>query len=45
VPVHTTWLDDFRLTTLGALLLGRVYSLWNMLAYAAGISWGWFSIA
>lgn len=35
--VHTPWLDAFRLTTAGALLLGRVFSLWNMLAYAAGI--------
>ena len=38
--VHTPWLDDFRLTTLGALLLGRVYSPWNMLAYGAGIVLG-----
>jgi uncharacterized protein DUF2809 len=35
--VHTPWLDDFRLTTAGALLLGRVYSPWNVLAYAVGI--------
>jgi hypothetical protein len=35
--VHTPWLDDFRLTTLGALLIGRVFSPWNMLAYGAGI--------
>ena len=35
--VHTPWLDDFRLTTSGALLLGRVFSPWNMLAYGAGI--------
>ncbi len=35
--VHTPWLDDFRLTTLGALLIGRVFSPLNMLAYAAGI--------
>jgi hypothetical protein len=34
--VDTPWLD-FRLTTAGALLLGRVYSSWNMLAYAVGI--------
>src|SRR5258707_8710631 len=34
--VHTSWLDDFRLTTAGALLLGRVYSPWNMLAYGLG---------
>ena len=38
--VHTPWLDDFRLTTWGTLLLGRVYSPWNMLAYAAGIMLG-----
>lgn len=36
--VHTPWLDAFRLTTAGALLLGRVFSLWNILAYAAGIA-------
>ena len=35
---HTPWLDAFRLTTAGALLLGRVFSLWNMLAYAIGIA-------
>ena len=35
--VHTPWLDAFRLTTAGALLLGRVFSPWNMLAYAVGI--------
>ncbi len=34
---HTPWLDDFRLTTAGALLLGRVFSLWNILAYVFGI--------
>jgi hypothetical protein len=38
--VHTPWLDDFRLITAGALLLGRVFSPWNMLAYAAGIMLG-----
>ncbi|MGR9175437.1 ribosomal maturation YjgA family protein [Rhizobium leguminosarum] len=37
---HTPWLDAFRLTTAGALLLGRVFSLWNMLAYAIGIAAG-----
>lgn len=36
--VHTPWLDAFRLTTAGALLFGRVFSLWNILAYAAGIA-------
>ena len=35
--VHAPWLDAFRLTTAGALLLGRVFSPWNMLAYAVGI--------
>jgi hypothetical protein len=35
--VHAPWLDDFRLTTAGALLIGRVFSPWNMLAYGAGI--------
>ncbi|MCA6106405.1 ribosomal maturation YjgA family protein [Bradyrhizobium cenepequi] len=38
--VHTPWLDAFRLTTAGALLLGRVFSLWNIVAYAAGILLG-----
>jgi hypothetical protein len=36
--VHAPWLDAFRLTTTGALLLGRVFSLWNMLAYGIGIA-------
>jgi hypothetical protein len=35
---HTPDLDAFRLTTAGALLLGRVFSLWNIVAYAAGIA-------
>ncbi|MGY5777188.1 ribosomal maturation YjgA family protein [Rhizobium sp. LEGMi135b] len=34
---HTPDLDAFRLTSAGALLLGRVFSLWNIVAYAAGI--------
>ena len=34
---HTPWLDAFRLTTAGALLLGRIFSVWNMLAYGCGI--------
>ena len=38
--VHTPWLDDFRLTTSGALLIGRVFSPWNMLAYGFGIVLG-----
>jgi hypothetical protein len=35
--VHTPWLDAFRLTLPGALLLGRIFSAWNMLAYGVGI--------
>jgi hypothetical protein len=35
--IHAPWLDAFRLTTAGALLLGRIFSPWNMLAYAVGI--------
>jgi hypothetical protein len=36
--VHAPWLDAFRLTLPGALLLGRIFSPWNMLAYGAGIA-------
>lgn len=35
--VHTPGLDAFRLTTAGALLLGRIFSLWNLVAYVASI--------
>ncbi|MDB5584120.1 MAG: hypothetical protein JWR80_9296 [Bradyrhizobium sp.] len=38
--VHFPWLDAFRLTLPGALLLGRVFSVWNMLAYGVGIAIG-----
>jgi len=38
--VHTPWLDAFRLTTAGALLLGRIFSLWNVVAYLIGIALG-----
>ncbi|WNJ93969.1 DUF2809 domain-containing protein [Bosea sp. 685] len=38
---HTPWLDAFRLTTPGALLLGRVFSPWNLVTYGAGIGLGW----
>jgi beta-N-acetylhexosaminidase len=37
---HTPWLDAFRLTPPGALLLGRVFSLWNLAAYACGVALG-----
>ncbi len=35
--VHTPGLDAFRLTTAGALLLGRIFSLWNLVAYLTGV--------
>ena len=35
--IHTPALDAFRLTLAGKLLLGRVFSPWNLVAYAAGI--------
>jgi hypothetical protein len=35
--VHTPALDAFRLTLAGALLLGRIFSPWGMLAYGVGI--------
>jgi hypothetical protein len=38
--VHAPWLDGFRLTAAGALLLGRIFSPWDMLAYGAGIGFG-----
>jgi hypothetical protein len=38
--VHTPWLDAFRLTLAGALLLGRIFSAWNLVAYTAGIALG-----
>jgi Protein of unknown function (DUF2809) len=38
--VHAPWLDAFRLTLPGALLLGRIFSAWDMLAYGAGIGLG-----
>jgi len=38
--VHTPWLDAFRLSTAGALLLGRIFSPWNLLAYGIGIAFG-----
>jgi hypothetical protein len=36
--IHAPWLDAFRLTLPGALLLGRIFSAWNMLAYGVGIA-------
>ncbi len=33
---HSPWLDEFRTTFAGAILLGRVFSPWNMVAYTIG---------
>ena len=38
--VHAPWLDAFRLTLAGALLLGRIFSPWDILAYGVGILLG-----
>jgi hypothetical protein len=35
--VHAPWLDAFRLTRPGALLLGRIFSGWDLLGYGVGI--------
>jgi len=35
---HTPELDAFRMTLAGALLLGRVFSVWNIVAYSVGIA-------
>lgn len=35
--IHFPALDAFRATTAGALLLGRVFSLWNIACYITGI--------
>jgi hypothetical protein len=37
VELFRPWLDAFRLTLAGALLLGRIFSAWDILAYGAGI--------
>ena len=34
---HTPALDSFRTTLAGQLLLGRVFSVWNLAAYGVGI--------
>ena len=38
--VHAPWLDELSADHGGALLLGRVFSPWNMLAYGVGIALG-----
>jgi hypothetical protein len=35
---HTPALDVFRLTPVGAWLLGRIFSAWNFLAYGVGLA-------
>jgi hypothetical protein len=40
---HTPALDAFRLTLPGKLLLGRVFGLWDLIAYAVGIIVGVFA--
>jgi Protein of unknown function (DUF2809) len=36
--LHTPWLDAFRRTTIGVLLIGRFFSWWDILSYTAGIA-------
>jgi len=37
---HTPWLDAFRLTLPGTLLLGRVFSVWDLAAYVLAVLGG-----
>jgi len=37
---HAPWLDAFRLTLPGILVLGRHFSLWDILAYWIAICLG-----
>ena len=37
---HAPWLDTFRLTLTGALLLGRIFSIWDLIFYALAITAG-----
>jgi hypothetical protein len=39
---HTPWLDAFRLTLTGALLIGRIFSIWNIVSYTLGIAAAYF---
>lgn len=36
--LHAPWLDQFRLTLAGALLIGRIFSVWDIVAYGGGIA-------
>jgi hypothetical protein len=35
---HSPIVDAFRLTLPGVLLIGRIFSVWDMVAYAVGIA-------
>lgn len=35
--IQVEWLDQFRLTAIGALLFGRTFTWWDIVAYWAGI--------
>ena len=37
---HSAWLDEFRHTLAGVLLLGRFFSVWDLVAYWLAISIG-----
>jgi hypothetical protein len=37
---HVPWLDSFRITLPGVLLLGRVFSVWDILAYCFAMAIG-----
>ena len=39
--MHVEPLDQFRRTTIGALLLGRTFSWWDIASYWAGIAAAW----
>jgi hypothetical protein len=39
---HAPWLDAFRLTLPGILLLGRIFSVWDLLSYWIAVSAGAF---
>ena len=38
--LHLVWLDAFRATLAGRLLIGKIFALSNLVAYAAGIMFG-----
>jgi Protein of unknown function (DUF2809) len=43
--LHVPWLDDFRRTTFGLLLLGRTFSWWDIVSYWAGTAIGGLAAA